>query len=63
MLGKGLLSITGAGLVEFETGAAQQAVEITAKEVFNGIKEKELFIVLLFHFDHKVLQIRNFQRF
>jgi hypothetical protein len=43
MLGKGLLSITGAGLVEFETGAAQQAVEITAKEVFNGIKEKELF--------------------
>ncbi len=43
MLGKGLLTITGAGLVEFETGAAQQAVEISAKEVFNGIKEKELF--------------------
>ena len=43
MLGKGLLTISGAGLVEFETGAAQQAVEISAKEVFNGIKEKELF--------------------
>ena len=43
MLGKGLLTITGAGLVEFETGAAQQAVEISAKEVFNGIKEKDLF--------------------
>jgi hypothetical protein len=43
MLTRGLLRITGAGLAEFETGAAQQAVEITAKEVFNGIKEKELF--------------------
>ena len=43
MITRGVLRITGAGLAEFETGAAQQAVEITAKEVFNGIKEKELF--------------------
>ena len=43
MITRGVLRITGAGLAEFETGAAQQAAEITAKEVFNGIKEKELF--------------------
>ena len=43
MLKKGLLTVAGGALTEFETGAAQQIVEIGAKEIFNAVKEKELF--------------------
>ena len=43
MLKKGLLTVSGGALTEFETGAAQQIVEIGAKEIFNAVKEKELF--------------------
>ena len=43
MLKKGLLTVAGGSLTEFETGAAQQIVDIGAKEIFNAVKEKELF--------------------
>ena len=43
MLKKGLLTVAGGALTEFETGAAQQIVDIGAKEIFNAVKEKELF--------------------
>jgi len=42
-LKKGSLRLVGGALVEFETGAAQQIVEIGAKEIFNSVKEKDLF--------------------
>tara|TARA_R110001592_G_scaffold211857_1_gene463914 strand:+ start:4704 stop:12263 length:7560 start_codon:yes stop_codon:yes gene_type:complete len=42
-LKKGTLRLVGGSLVEFETGAAQQIVEISAKEIFNAVKEKDLF--------------------
>ena len=42
-LKKGALRLVGGSLVEFETGAAQQIVEIGAKEIFNAVKEKDLF--------------------
>ena len=42
-LKKGSLRLVGGSLVEFETGAAQQIVEIGAKEIFNAVKEKDLF--------------------
>ena len=43
MMGRGLLTITGAGLAEFETGAAQELATLTVKEIYNQSKEKEMF--------------------
>lgn len=43
MLSKGLLTLTGAGLAEAETGAAQQVSEYAFKELYNAIKGKEMF--------------------
>ena len=43
MLGKGLLTLTGAALAEAETGAAQQAAEYYYKDIYNKAKEKEMF--------------------
>jgi hypothetical protein len=42
-LAKGLLTITAAGVAEFETGAAQELSESTFKSVYNKIKEKNMF--------------------
>ncbi|QDP68135.1 MAG: hypothetical protein Unbinned1473contig1000_13 [Prokaryotic dsDNA virus sp.] len=43
MVAKGALTITGAGLAEFETGAAQEVADIGIKAVYNNVKEKEMF--------------------
>lgn len=43
MLSKGLLTITAAGVAEFETGAAQELAETGFKAVYNEIKGKEMF--------------------
>ena len=40
---RGALTITAAGLAEFETGAAQEIVDISAKQIYNTVKEKEMF--------------------
>ena len=42
-IARGLLTVTGAGLAEYETGAAQEAAEITIKDIYNGVKEKDMF--------------------
>jgi hypothetical protein len=42
-IAKGLLVMTSAGLAEAETGAAQEAATIGIKEVYNKMKEKEMF--------------------
>ena len=42
-LAKGLLTVTAAGIAEFETGAAQELSESTFKSVYNKIKEKNMF--------------------
>ena len=44
MLGRGLLTISAAGLAEFETGAAQEIAEVSVKQIYNSIKEKDMFI-------------------
>jgi hypothetical protein len=41
MLARGVLTMSAAGLAEFETGAAQQISETTIKEVYNIIKDKK----------------------
>jgi hypothetical protein len=43
MVAKGALTLTGAALAEAETGAAQQIVEYGAKEIYNMMKERDLF--------------------
>jgi hypothetical protein len=43
MVGRGLLTVTGAALAEAETGAAQQVSEYALKEMYNEIKGKEMF--------------------
>lgn len=40
---RGVLTITSAGLAEFETGATQAATEIAIKEIYNNVKGKEMF--------------------
>lgn len=42
-LAKGLLTLTSAGLAEFESGAAQEGTETGIKEIYNVIKGKEMF--------------------
>ena len=43
MMGRGLLTLTGAGLAEFETGAAQELATLSIKEMYNISKEKDMF--------------------
>lgn len=43
MMARGILTVGAGGLAEFETGAAQQAAEITIKEIYNISKEKDMF--------------------
>lgn len=42
-INRGLLTVTGAGLAEYETGAAQEAAEITIKDIYNDVKGKDMF--------------------
>jgi len=42
-IARGLLTVTAAGLAEYETGAAQEAIEITIKDIYNDIKDKDMF--------------------
>jgi len=43
MIADGTLRILGGGIMEFETGAAQQGVDIATKSIFNAAKGKKLF--------------------
>ena len=43
MISRGVLTITGAGLAEFETGAAQEIAETSVKQLYNLAKDKEMF--------------------
>jgi hypothetical protein len=43
MITRGLLTVTAAGLAEAETGALQQASEFAIKDIYNGVKGKEMF--------------------
>ena len=43
MIGRGLLTLTAAGMAEFETGAAQELATLTVKEIYNQSKDKEMF--------------------
>ena len=42
-LAKGLLTLTSAGLAEAESGASQEFAETGIKEIYNQVKEKEMF--------------------
>ena len=42
-IARGLLTVSAAGLAEAETGAAQQAAEYVVKDIYNAVKDKELF--------------------
>jgi len=42
-IGRGALVITGAGLAEFETGFLQEGVDIGFKNIYNEMKDKEMF--------------------
>lgn len=43
MVAKGLLTITAAGVAEFETGAAQELTETGYKIIYDKLKEKDMF--------------------
>jgi transcriptional regulator with XRE-family HTH domain len=43
MMARGILTVGAGGLAEFETGAAQQAAEISIKEIYNISKDKDMF--------------------
>ena len=43
MISRGLLKVGAGGLAEFETGLAQEIADITGKEIYNALKEKEMF--------------------
>lgn len=43
-IARGALTITAAGVAEFETGAAQEATSILFKNVYNEIKDKKMFL-------------------
>ena len=43
MVAQGTLIVTAAGLAEFETGLAQEVADITFKEVYNAVKDKDMF--------------------
>lgn len=40
---KGALKIGAGGLAEFETGASQELLNITTKDIYNAVKAKEMF--------------------
>ena len=42
-IARGLLTVSAAGLAEAETGAAQQAAEYVVKDIYNTVKDKQLF--------------------
>jgi hypothetical protein len=43
MIAKGVLTLTAAGLAEFETGAAQQIAEYGIKDIYNAAKGTKMF--------------------
>jgi len=43
MMARGLLTIGAGGLAEYETGALQEAAEITIKDIYNDVKGKDMF--------------------
>ena len=43
MLAKGVLILGAGGVAEFETGLAQEVADITFKEAYNAIKDKDMF--------------------
>ena len=43
MMSRGVLTITGAGLAEFETGFAQEIAEVGIKDIYNMSKGKDMF--------------------
>jgi len=43
MLLRGVLTISAAGIAEFETGAAQEVADISVKQLYNLAKESEMF--------------------
>ena len=42
-IAKGTLKIGAGGLAEFETGASQELLDIGTKNIYNAVKEKEMF--------------------
>lgn len=42
-IGRGALVVTSAGLAEFETGFLQEGVDISFKNIYNDMKDKEMF--------------------
>lgn len=44
MLLRGTLVVSAGGVAEFETGVAQETVDIFGKEIYNAYKEKEMFV-------------------
>ena len=43
MIAKGLLTISAAGLAEFETGALQEIAEVGIKDIYNAAKDSKIF--------------------
>ena len=43
LIARGVLTIGAGGLAEFETGFFQEIVESGIKDVYNSVKEKEMF--------------------
>ena len=43
MIARGVLTITAAGVAEFETGVAQEIADIGIKSIYNNIKEADMF--------------------
>ena len=43
MMARGLLTVGAGGLAEYETGALQEAAEITIKDIYNDVKGKGMF--------------------
>ena len=43
MIGRGLLTVGAGGLAEYETGALQEAAELTIKDIYNDVKGKDMF--------------------
>jgi hypothetical protein len=44
MAARGLLTVGGYAAAEFETGAAQEIAEVGVKDIYNYIKEKDMFV-------------------
>ena len=43
MISRGVLTIAAGGVAEFETGAAQEIADISAKAIYNNIKDANMF--------------------